>query len=567
MKPRTFVIAVGAAALALAGLAIGWPRLSPPAPQGSRAHSTPSPTPAPAWFADRADAAGVSFRLDRHGKTPLPVLELMGTGCAACDLNGDGHADLFVVGETGVSPEGKSGLFRNNGDGTFTDVTQGSGLEAPGRYMGCAVADIDNDGQPDILVTGYGVNRLYRNLGSFHFADVTKGSGLESRSPTDWYSSAAFVDVDRDGLVDVYIGRYVIFNDHTIQLCDYGTLKAACGPLFYDPQRGSLYRNLGNFRFKDVTHAYGLDAAHGKCLGVAIGDINGDGWPDIYLANDEMPGDLFLNEGGKRFREVGAEAGVALAADGSMQGGMGVDFGDYNRDGLLDIFVTTFQGEPNALYANSRDGVFLHRGPTTGLIEPTLMMVGFGTKFMDVNNDGWLDLVITNGHIRDNQDLIDKMTHYRQPMQLFMNEAGQAFVNRSQEAGLGFTTPGVGRGLAVADLNNDGRLDIVTTDTDGPVRILINQVPNAGNWLRVQLRGTRSNRMGLGAQVKVAAGKEQWVAVCSTAGSYLSASDPRVHFGLGALKKVDRVEVLWPSGKRSVVPNPRIPGDLVVREP
>lgn len=528
----------------------------------------------PAWFEERAAAAGIDFRMGYGGKGPLTVLEVMGAGSAICDFDGDGDADIFLVGQEKVGNPGRCALYHNNGDGTFRDVTAGSGLERPGLYMGCAVGDVDNDGRPDLLVTGYGVNRLYRNLGKGRFADVTARAGLQSPSPTHWHSSAAFADVDNDGLLDVYIGRYVVFNEHSQKFCDYGEsgeIKASCGPNFYDPQQGSLYRNLGGFRFQDVTRQTGLDTAHGKCLGVTFADVNGDGWTDLYLGNDEMPGDLFINDRGKRFRDEALRSGVALAGDGDVQGAMGVDFGDFDRNGRMDLVVTTYQFEPTSLYAQSVGNgpslIFEHRGLAMGIDPPSRPLVGFGAKFVDVNNDGWLDLAVANGHIHDNQEQIDRFSHYRQPMHLFISDGGKAYVERAKEAGPGFTTPGVGRGLSVGDLNNDGRLDLVITDLEGPTRVLINRMRETGNWLRIDLRGTRSNRMGLGSRITVTAGTQQWVAEATTGGSYFSASDCRTHFGLGSVKSVDRIEVRWPSGKRSVVKNPRINADLTLQEP
>jgi hypothetical protein len=532
---------------------------------GFSQYNVPLPAGTQPWFEDRATALGINFKMGHNGKTPLKVSEVMGPGCAVCDLDGDGHADILIVGQTGTTPGGRCALYRNNGDGTFKDVTAGSGLEAPGMYMGVAIADIDNDGKPDIVITGFGVVKLFRNLGHCKFQDITKGSGLEAKSPTDWATSAAFADVDRDGLVDLYIGRYVVFNDKSLQFCDYG-IPASCGPIFYDPQIGSLYKNLGHGKFKDISQAWGLDAK-GKCLGVAFADVNNDGWPDLFLANDEMPGDLFINEKGRKFHNIGTEAGVALSGSGQMQGAMGVDFGDYNRDGNLDLFVTTYEFEPASLYRNTGGGMFGIVSAETGIGPPTTPFVGFGTKFLDVQNRGWLDIAIVNGHIHDNQEKIDKLGHYKQPMQLFMNEDGKTFIDRTREAGPGFTTPAVGRGLAIGDLNDDGLEDIVVTDIEGPVRVLMNRSTAHSNWLRISLEGTKSNRMGLGARVTLTAGGQTWIKEATTGGSYLSASDPRVHFGLGSLNTVDKVEVRWPSGRQSVVLNPHVPGDLKIREP
>lgn len=476
-----------------------------------------SPPQDPPWFEEKAVSSGISFQLGHlPHTTPLNIFQTIGTGCALFDFDGDGHLDLFLVGQIGTRSS-SCALYHNNGDGTFTDVTRGSGLEQPGLYTGCAVGDFDNDGRPDLLLTGYGVLQLFRNLGNGRFEDVSKEAGIFSPSPTSWHSSAVFFDFDRDGSLDLYVGRYVIFNSKTMQLCNYGQYKSSCGPIFYDPDLGSLYHNEGNGRFKDVTRALGLDNAHGKCLGVAVADVNGDGWPDLYLANDEMPGDLFINDKGKGFHNEGLQRGVALNGAGEMQGGMGVDFGDYDNDGLLDLFVATFEGEPDSLYHATPSGVFEYASINVGIDQLTRNMVGFGAKFLDTNNNGWLDLVIANGHIHDNEDLLDKFNRYLQPMQLFMNQGGHTFRDMSQQAGPGFTTPMVGRGLAVGDVNNDGLLDIVTTDLEGRPRLLINHSPRAGNWIRFTLEGRRSNRMGLGSRIIVTSEGQRWVRECTTA--------------------------------------------------
>lgn len=525
------------------------------------------PASGPGMFEDIASKAGIDFTWGHNGRTPLVVLEVMPAGVAIADFDSDGLMDIFLVGNDKSVNNGKCALYRNLGNEKFQNVTVGSGLEQPGNYMGCAVGDVDNDGKPDLLVTGYGVNRLYRNLGGNKFADVTAQSGLQSPSPTSWHTSASFADIDNDGKLDLYIGRYVIFNDKVMQFCDYGKLQASCGPLFYDPQIGSLYRNVGGFRFKDVTHQMGVDESKGKCLGVAFADINGDGWTDFYLANDEMPGDLFINQKGKKFREEAVLAGIALSSGGQVQGAMGVDWGDYNRDGKLDLVITTFHFEPTSLYTAMEGGVFQNRNVETGLDQPSRPYVGFGTKWVDFDNDGWLDLPVANGHIHDNQEHIDKFSFYRQPIQLFMSQQGQTFVEKTQEAGAGFTKPGVGRGLAVGDLNNDGLEDLVVCDLEGPVRVLMNRMPKTGNWLRVKLEGTRSNRMGIGARVKVTAGGKQFLAEANTDGSYLSASDPRIHVGLGAGVEPEQVEVRWPSGKKSLIKNPGFNKEITIKEP
>lgn len=554
----------------------GWRCSKAPANPGPPAIPAVVATPAPQpvspsdWFHEATTAeCGISFPLGHKAKGPFVVRDLMGGGAAICDFNNDGHADIFLVAPQDIAPGGACvKLYKNLGGGKFQDVTAGSGINVSGMLMGCATGDIDNDGLADLLITGYGVVKLYKNLGNFKFKDITAGSGLESTSPTSWYTSAAFADVDNDGKLDVYIGRYVIFDKTTQQYCKYGEGRlAACGPVFYDPQHGSLYRNLGGGKFKDVTEAFHFGDVHGKVLGVAWADINGDGKPDLYLANDEVNADLFVSGKDGKYKNVALTTGVALSADGKPQGGMGVDFGDYNRDGKFDLFVTTFQFEPDSLYAAGAGGLFQWTSSAAGLDAPTNLMVGFGTKFLDVNNDGWLDIAVANGHIHDNQEQIDSKTTYRQPMQLFVSDGGTKFLDRSRDAGPGFTRPGVGRGLAVGDLDDDGREDVIIMDMEGPTRILFNRTPNPGNWLRIKLVGAKSNRMGLGAVVTVTAGKEKWIGNCTTGGSYLSASDPRLHFGIGKATAVDSIEIRWPGGKRSTMKPSGINRDITIEEP
>jgi hypothetical protein len=491
----------------------------------------------------------------------------MAPGVAIADFDGDGHLDIFIVGQEESVDRKTSALFLSDGGDKYRDATVGSGLEQLGKYQGCATGDLDNDGKIDIFVTGYGTTRLYRNLGGGKFEDVTAASGLTARSADDWTTSVGIADVNGDGRLDLYVGRYVVFNDKVKQFCNYGDKQSACGPIIYDPQIGSLYLNQGGLKFIDVTDTWGLERAHGKCLGVAFGDVNGDGWPDLYLGNDEMPGDLFLNNAGKGFVAASPESGVALSGNGDVQGAMGVDFGDYDRDGKPDLIVTTFENESTALFRNLGNTIFESNGDATRIGEATRMFVGFGTKFADFNNDGWLDVAIVNGHIHDNQDIIDHFTAFRQPMQLLMNQEGKQFADETRNAGPGFTTPFVGRGLAVGDLNEDGKPDMVVTDFAGSVRVLINKLPNAGNWVSLSLQGSKSNKMAIGAKVTVVAGNEKWTAECTTGGSYMSASDPRVHFGLGSATKIDRIDIRWPSGQKSTVANPKINSVVQMVEP
>ena len=568
MKITSFRIALIALILPIVIVGCGCNRKSEsnsgrPAPKLTVAE--PLKTLGESLFEDRAEASGVSFKLGHSGKSPLNLKETMGTGCAIADFDGDGKPDIFLVGQLGTASEGRCKLFLNQGNGVFKDATLGSGLEQPGMYMGCAVGDLDNDGLPDLLVTGYGTLKLYHNLGKGKFQDVTKSSGIDAPKPDDWFTSAGFAEVTHSGKLDLYIGRYVLFNSSSLEFCNYGKIKSACGPNFYDAQQGVFYRNLGGFKFKNATHEFGLDVAHGKCLGVVFGDVNNDGWPDLYLGNDEMPGDLFINQGGKGFKNVALESGVALSGDGQVQGAMGVDFGDYSRTGKPDLAVATYEFEPLSLYSNSESGLFSPASVTMGVDQATRIKVGFGLKLADFDNDGYLDMAVANGHIHDNQEKIDRQTTYAQPNQLFLQEQ-KRFVDRSKEAGPGFTTPNVGRGLAVGDLDGDGKIDIVITDLEGKARVLFNRMKATGNWITVKLHGKKTNRLGIGSKVTVKSGSEKWTVECTTGGSYLSAVDSRVHIGIGKLEKIDSIEVLWTSGGKTNVASPKINREIEVIE-
>jgi hypothetical protein len=517
-------------------------------------------------FTDEAEKRGLRFRLGHGGKTPLNIRETLGTGAALWDYDGDGWLDLYLVGQRGASATGGGALFRNRGDGTFEDRTAGSGLGLPGNWHGCASGDFDNDGRPDLLLTGLGDCRLFRNLGGGRFGDVTRGSGLEAPSPLAWATSAGFADVNRDGLLDLFVGRYVRFGPKDLQLCSHSGVIAACGPRSYDPQFGSLYLNRGKGRFADVTRRFGLGDQHGKCLGVAFGDANDDGYPDLYLANDEMPGDLYLNLAGRSFRNIGVSSGTAMSAGGGEQAGMGVDWADYDRDGRLDLFVTTFQGEDNSLYRNLGDDAFEESGGAAGLSGVTRPFVAFGTRFVDLDNDGWLDLWAVNGHMKDNVAEIDRTTTYRQRSQVLRNVDGRRFVEvRGEKAGEVLDRPLVGRALATGDIDNDGDQDLLVSDLEGAALLIVNRTAAPGNWISVRLAGARSNRMALGARVTVKAGDRAYVQECQTGSSFLSASDPRVHVGVGPATVVD-VEVRWPDGRITRRSGVRTNQQLTMRE-
>ncbi len=494
-----------------------------------------------ARFADIADQAGLHYRWTISGKHPLNILQTIGNGCAFLDYDNDGNLDILLVGP-------KLALYKGDGHGHFTDVTHETGLdEIHGHLLGCAVGDYDNDGYEDIYITAYRGGVLLHNEHGKRFRDVTKESGIQ---PQQWGTSASFVDVDNDGKLDLYVCDYAKFGPNDPQLCPNNGIMTSCGPRFYKEERGHLYHNLGNGRFADVSVAWGIPAVHGKGLGVAAGDYDGSGRVSLALANDEVAGDLMQNQG-KRFKEVGADSGTAYNNDGNVHGGMGVDWGDYDNDGRLDLVVATFQHEAKCVYHNDGGGLFTESSAPLGMADRTQPYVAFGTKFIDYDNDGWLDLILANGHVQDNIADIDKSATYRQATVLLHNENGHAFSDAGISAGPALAKPIVGRGLAIGDFDNDGRMDVLIVDSEGAPLLLHNETAPVGHWLLLRLQGTMSNRDGIGAMVTVEAGGRKLLRRCATDGSYMSASDRRIHVGLGTATTAT-VTVHWPSGHTDV---------------
>jgi hypothetical protein len=500
-------------------------------------------------FVDIAEPAGLHYRWTIPGKRPLNLLQTIGNGCALLDVDNDGNLDILLVGP-------KPALYKGDGKGHFMDVTAAYGLDRlHGDFLGCAVGDYDNDGYEDIYLTAYRGGVLLHNEGGRRFKDVTAAMGIR---PQPWGTSAAFADVDGDGKLDLYIANYVRFGSASRQLCLTNQRLTACGPIAYAAEKGVLYRNLGG-RFRDVTREWGADQAWGKTLGAAFADYDDSGRPSLALANDEMPGNLLRRQSG-RYVDVGVESGTAYDRNGSKHGGMGVDWGDYDNDGRLDLLVATYQQEVKNLYRNDGGG-FTDQAIDLGLAWKTSPYVAFGAKFLDVDNDGWLDIMFTNGHTQDNTAEVTKGTTYRQPTLLFRNQTGQAF----SDAGAGLIgaagRPIVGRGLAIGDFDNDGRIDVLVVDSEGAPLLLHNETSHAGHWSEVRLRGTRSNRDGIGALVTFETPDRKLLRLCHTDGSYMSASDRRIHCGLGAATRVT-IRVRWPDGRRDAYQH--VPVDRVI---
>ncbi|PYR59940.1 MAG: hypothetical protein DMF91_13495 [Acidobacteria bacterium] len=521
-----------------------------------------------AIFAERASATGLVFTHVNGATGRYYLPEEMGAGVALFDYDNDGDLDVFLVqgGALDGSGPATSRLFRNDltigPDGArtlhFTDVTERAGLGLHAYGMGVAVGDYDNDGYLDLFVTSFGGVTLYHNNGNGTFTDATKQAGI---SDTQWSTSAAFLDYNRDGYLDLFVANYVDFTPAANQLCtDAVGTRDYCGPRAYHPVPARLYRNDGNGRFTDVTEAAGINKAYGAGLGVATGDYNGDGWIDLYVANDATPNQLWINKHDGTFVDEGPLSGSAVNAQGNPEGSMGIASGDVDGDGDEDLFVTNIIGETSVLYINDGHGNFEDARAKWGLARPTAAFTGFGTDWIDYDNDGWLDLFIANGGVNIVEALRGQALPYRMTNQLFHNTGTGRFEETSAAGGPAFARAEIGRGAAFGDIDNDGDVDIVVTNNNGPVRLLLNQTepraPSPGSrspshWLEVRVDQRPGNRFGFGAWIGVErTGRPTLWRRVRTDGSYLSASDVRVHFGLGSSPGVSAIVVQWPDGAR-----------------
>ena len=517
-----------------------------------------------ARFTDVARAAGLHYRWTALGPRPLNILQTIGNGCAFLDYDNSGDLSILFVGP-------KLALYKGDGHGHFTDVTRATGLDRlHGHFLGCAVGDYDNDGYDDLYISGYHTALLLHNEKGRGFTDATHQAGLK---PQPWGTACAFGDVDGDGRLDLYVANYADFGPKSpSQLCrftteKFGVVLSSCGPRYYRGLKGVLYHNLGGGRFEDVTRASGADAHAGRGLGAAFADYDQSGRAGLAVTNDEAVGNLFQNIGGGRLKDVAPAAGVAYDRDGSVHGGMGMDWGDYDNDGRLDLFVATFRNEAKCLYHNDGSSQFTDRSYASGIGSAALPYVTFGAKWADFGNSGWLDLMLTNGHVQDNIEKIENTT-YRQPVQLLHSTGTRPvqFEDASGPAGLSALPPIVGRGLAVGDFDNDGRMDALVVNSEGEPLLLHNETAPAGHWLSVKLEGTRSNRDGIGALVAATSGGLTQNRLCHTDGSYLSASDRRVHLGLGRAARVERLSIHWPSGHTDVWHDLRADRQVTLKE-
>ena len=509
-------------------------------------------------YTDVTDGSGVDFRSNSSGTSEKYLLESMVGGIAAFDYNGDGLTDLYFVNGAALgdpmpegalpdksAPEYWNRLYRNEGSWKFTDVTEASGTRGEHYGQGVATGDYDNDGRADLFLANFGGNTLYRNLGDGTFEDVTEAAGVRGGG---WSAGAGFLDYDRDGYLDLFVTRYVEWSFAENPWCGERRpgYRSYCHPKHFAPVSHLVYRNRGDGTFEDVSEATGFGAAPGKGLGIAFGDYDRDGWTDVLVANDSFPQQLFRNREGRTFEEVALLSGMAYDENGRTFAGMGADFGDYNNDGYPDVFVNALAHQRYALFRN--DGMLFEyvSGPT-GVSGITSLHSGWGTKFLDYDNDGLQDIFVAQGHVMDNIELTQPDVSYEEPPVLMRN-TGERFQDVSASSGPPFQRGRAARGAAIADLDNDGFLDIAVNCRDDRALLLRNGGSDS-RWLTLDLEGSRSNRDSVGATIRVATatGAEQHRTV-SAAGSYLSSGDGRVHFGLGTARVASLVEITWPSG-------------------
>ena len=546
---------------------------------GPQAQHKPEETPQKtiAYFVDQAAQAGLNAKNTFGGvDTKKYILETTGTGVAIFDYDNDGWPDIFIVNGTtldgsSAGPVPSNHLYRNNHDGTFTDVTEQAGLVHTGWGQGVCAGDYDNDGNRDLYVTYYGKNVLYHNNGNGTFTDVSEKAHVAGTGNA-WSTGCSFVDYDRDGKLDLFVATYVDFDVKTAPApgerasCIWKGVPVMCGPRGLPWSKNILYHNNGDGTFEDVTAKAKIDQTNGHYgFSVSTFDYDDDGWPDIYVACDSTASILYHNNRDGTFTDVAVTAGAAFNEDGKEQAGMGSTIGDYNGDGRLDIFKTNFSDDTATLYRNNGDNTFDDVTFAAGLGLHTRYL-GWGTMFIDVDNDGWLDLLLVNGHVYPEVDSQHLGSDYREPRILYHNKGDGTFEDISAHSGPGITTAASGRGLAIGDLWNDGRLSAVISNMSAPPSLLVNQVHSANHWIAFKFIGTRSNRDGIGAKIQVKAGERILVDEVRSGSSYISNNDIRVHFGLGVANKLDRVEARWPSGLTESFANLRVDSIIILKE-
>ena len=526
----------------------------------------------PVAFDEIAKQAGVNFILNNSVSPNKNQPESVVGGVALLDYDGDGYLDIYFVNGAAIpslqkeGPQFKNRLYRNNHDGTFTDVTDKASVGGDGFDIGVAVGDYDNDGRADLYTVGVTMNHLYHNNGNGTFTDVTEkagvGGGVYEGNRKMWSVAAAWVDYNNDGLLDLFVSNYVRWDVNHDPLCMMAKVRSYCSPDHYEELPNTLYRNNGDGTFTDVSQETGIAKSLGRGMGVVIADYDGDGFIDVFVANDGSRNLLFHNVGGKKFEEVAVGAGVAYTQDGRVVSGMGADFVDVNNDGKPDIWMTALPAQTFPLYLNRGKDEFENVTERSGLAWKTLPMAGWSNAVVDLDNDGWKDLIAARSDVLDTIEQFSSR-RYANPNVVFRNLGNDKFKDVSATAGAAFQLPAIHRGLAVGDLDNDGRMDVVVAVANGPAKIFHNVTQNTNHWISLQLRGTKSNRMAIGAQIRLTAedGSKQYSEVTTSVG-YASSSDERVHFGLGASKTAKEIEIRWPSGIRQVLEN--VEADRVV---
>jgi hypothetical protein len=532
---------------------------------------------APIKFEEIAERAGVHFTTDNSPTSEKYQPETMPAGVALFDYDGDGLLDIYLVNGAQMPSLVKTGpkyynrLFHNNGNGTFTDVTEHAGVAGAGYGMGVGVGDYDNDGRPDLFVANVNANQLFHNNGDGTFTDVTAKAGLSGATRNGrkmWSIAAGWFDYNRDGLLDLFVVNYVDWDPRYEPACVGLNGRGYCHPDSFPPLTNTLYRNNGDGTFTDVSAETGISKVEGRGMGVAFADYDVDGWPDVFVANDNSPNLLFHNLDGKRFEEVGMQAGVAYNEDGNVLAGMGVDFRDLDNDGLPDIWHTAIENETFPLYLNKGKGAFVNAGQPSRLANLTRLMSGWSNAIVDLDNDGWKDLVVARSNVMDNIEQISRHFRYAEPNSVFRNLGNGQFEDVSAGAGTTFVRPAPHRGLACGDLDNDGRVDLVVTALGAPVSVYRNVTETHNHWILLKLIGTKSNRMGIGAQIRITTddGRKLYNEVTTSTG-YAASSDPRVHFGLGDSRVIHEIEIRWPSGTRQLLNDVTADRVMVVTEP
>ena len=513
---------------------------------------TPSVAETTLLFTDQTQPAGIHFKHTNGASAEKYLPETMGAGGLFFDYNNDGHLDIYLVNSGTLTPASEphrhpndmNVLYRNKGDGMFVDATVEAGLQQNHGYgMGCLAADYDNDGDADLYLTNFGRNQLYRNNGNGTFTDVTAHAGV---GDGNWSVSASFGDFDLDGSLDLYVANYLDYQLETAHACFLGGVHIYCGPHEYPGARDTLYRNNGDGTFTDVTTRAMLHNT-GKGLGVLFTDYNNDGYPDIFVANDAVPDFLYQNNKDGTFTDIATTAGVAYNSEGRATASMGIAAGDYDNDGVQDLFVTNFSLEINSLFRNDNDGFYTMTTFEAGLADPSFSKLGFGTQFIDTDNDGTLELFVANGHVWDNVSEITPSLSYRQQCQIFGSTGTGQFTDLSETAGAFFKRSIVARGVAVGDYNNDGATDILVTCCGEPP-ILLRNDSQTQNYVKIRLVGTDSNRDGIGAKVWVRTDETILFREVTCGGSYASGSEHTLLFGIGAQKTIQSIEVKWQSG-------------------